>query len=193
MLDAAQATPYYAVIYTALFTGLRRSELLGLRVRDVDLILGTVHVSRALQTIKGNVLMFTEPKTARSRRTVALTPSNALVLRDHLNKLSADMAILGLTMNDDTLAFAWPDGRPLLPSTLSHSWVRLMRRVGLSGVRFHDARHSHASLMLAQNVHPKIVQERLGHSSIAITLDLYSHALPGLQQAAALGFDQVVS
>ena len=79
----------------------------------------------------------------------------------------------------------------MLPSALTHNWIRLVRRLGLHGVRLHDARHTHASLMLAQNVHPKIVQERLGHSSISITLDLYSHAMPGLQAAAALGFDLV--
>ena len=192
VLAAAQETPYYAAFYTALFTGLRRSELLGLRVRDIDLTLSTVRVSRALHTLKGGKVVVTEPKTDKGRRSVALTPSNAVVLRDHLDKLRDDMALLGLPMNDDTLLFAWPDGRPLLPSTLTHNWLRLVRRAGLAWVRLHDARHTHASLMLAQNVHPKIVQERLGHSSIAITLDLYSHAVPGIQPAAALGFDQTV-
>lgn len=83
------------------------------------------------------------------------------------------------------------DGRPFLPNTVTQNWIKLARRVGLHGVRFHDARHTHASLMLRQGVHPKMVQERLGHSSIAITLDTYSHVAPGLQEAAAAGFDVV--
>ena len=74
----------------------------------------------------------------------------------------------------------------------SHNWIKLVRRIGLAGIRLHDARHSHASLMLKQGVHPKVVQERLGHSSIQITLDTYSHVAPGLQEAAANGFDDMV-
>lgn len=193
VLDGARSTPYYAAFFTLLYTGLRRGELLGLRIRDVDLTPGTVHVRQTLQTLRVCKVAFSEPKTDRSRRSVALTPSNAVVLRDHLDKLREDMALLGVSMTDDTLVFSWPDGRPMLPSALTHNWLRLVRRVGLLGVRLHDARHTHASLVLTLNVHPKIVQERLGHSSIAITLDTYSHAMPGLQSAAALGFDQVVS
>lgn len=192
VLDGAKETPYYAVFHTLLFTGLRRGEALGLRVRDVDLTLGTIHVSQSLNSLPGGRVALSEPKSAKGRRTIALTPSNSVVLRDHLDKLSGDMAMLDVPMTDDTLVFSWPDGRPMLPSALTHAWIRIVRSVGLSGVRLHDARHTHASLMLAQNVHPKIVQERLGHSSIAITLDTYSHAMPGLQAAAALGFDQAV-
>ncbi len=79
--------------------------------------------------------------------------------------------------------------RPFPPDTVSHAWVKLVKRIGLEGIRLHDARHTHASLMLKQGIHPKIVQERLGHSTIAITLDTYSHVTPGLQQAAAKRFD----
>ncbi len=99
---------------------------------------------------------------------------------------------LGVTLSDDDLAFAHYDGTPLLPSSITHAWIKLVRRCGLTGVRLHDARHTHASLLLKQGVHPKIVQERLGHSGIAITLDLYSHVAPGLQQAAASKFDDII-
>ena len=81
--------------------------------------------------------------------------------------------------------FAHPDGTPLLPDTVTHAWFKLARRTGFKGVRFLDLRHTHASLMLQAGVHPKVVQERLGHSSIQLTLDLYSHVTPGLQRAAA--------
>jgi integrase len=93
-------------------------------------------------------------------------------------------------LKEDDLVFGEEPGRPLLPDTVSHAWAKLSRRTGLDGIRLHDARHSHASLMLKQGVHPKIVQERLGHASIQITLDTYSHVEPGLQEAAANLFDE---
>ena len=93
---------------------------------------------------------------------------------------------------DVDLVFCHEDGRPLLPNSVSHAWTNLANRVGLKGIRLHDARHTHASLMLKQGIHPKIVQERLGHASIQITLDTYSHVAPGLQQAAANCFDDIV-
>ena len=89
--------------------------------------------------------------------------------------------------------FSQLDGKPLLPNTVTHNWIKLVRRTGFHGVRLHDARHSHASLMLKQGVHPKIVQERLGHASIQVTLDTYSHVVPGLQEAAANKFDEIVT
>lgn len=86
--------------------------------------------------------------------------------------------------------FAHPDGTPLLLDTVTHAWLKLARRTGFKGVRFRDLRHTHACLMLQAGVHPRVVQERLGHSSIQLTLDLYSHVTPGLQRAAALRFDE---
>ena len=85
------------------------------------------------------------------------------------------------------------DNKPLLPDTVSQAWARLIKKTSLSKIRLHDARHTHASLMLKQGVHPKIVQERLGHASIQVTLDIYSHVAPGLQAAAALKFDEIVT
>ncbi|HEX9897301.1 MAG TPA: tyrosine-type recombinase/integrase [Dehalococcoidales bacterium] len=84
-------------------------------------------------------------------------------------------------------------GNPLLPDTITHSWIKLVRHTGLKNIRFHDARHSHASLMLKLGIHPKVVQERLGHSSIQITLDTYSHVAPGLQETAAKRFDEIIN
>ena len=90
------------------------------------------------------------------------------------------------------MLFADLENRPLLPDTVSHAWLRLIKRLRLKYIRFHDARHTHASLMLKQGVHPKIVQERLGHATIATTLDIYSHVAPGLQQQAAKQFDDAL-
>ncbi|RPI50022.1 MAG: site-specific integrase [Deltaproteobacteria bacterium] len=95
-------------------------------------------------------------------------------------------------LSESELVFCHYDGRPLLPNTVTHAWIKLVRHCGLHGIRLHDVRHTHASLLLKQGIHPKIVQERLGHGSIQITLDTYSHVAPGLQQAAAQKFDDIV-
>jgi len=94
--------------------------------------------------------------------------------------------------DSDLVSSTW-DGSPLLPDSVTQAWRRLARRCGLPGMNLHSSRHSHASLLLKQGIHPKIVQERLGHASIAFTLDLYSHVSPGLQQAAANKFDDILS
>ena len=90
----------------------------------------------------------------------------------------------------DDLVFTSVEGKPIDPCVLTHAFARIAARAGLEGVRFHDLRHTHATLMLRQGVHPKIVSERLGHSTVAITLDTYSHVLPGLQEAAAQRFEE---
>jgi len=190
LLSAAQSTPYYALFYMALFTGMRRSELLALRWDDIDLDLAQISVSRTLHQLSDRTIVFRPPKTAKGRRTIALPPSAALVLREHREKQELAGCQLGKTVGEYELVFSKPDGTPLLPDAVTHAWIKLVRRAGFSGVRFHDARHSHASLMLKAGVHPKIVQERLGHASIQITLDTYSHITPGLQAAAAERFDE---
>ena len=190
-LKAAKDTPYYALFYTALFTGMRRSELLALRWQDVDFILSQVYVSRSLHQLKDGSYIFTEPKSAKSRRTIALSPSAILMLKDHREKQELERAVLGIPLTDDDLVFSTLEGNPLRPNTVTRAWTMLAAHSGLKVIRLHDARHTHASLMLKQGIHPKIVQERLGHASIQMTLDTYSHVAPGLQQAAAEGFDKL--
>ena len=90
----------------------------------------------------------------------------------------------------EDLVFSHLDGKPYLPDSVTHYWIKLTRRLGLEGIRLHDARHTHATLMMKQGVNPKVVQERLGHSSVAVTIDTYSHVVPGLQEAAARRFDE---
>jgi len=191
-LQAAKKTPYYALFYLALFTGMRRSELLALRWCDVDLLLCQAYVTRALHHLRTGETVIRAPKSAKGRRMVALSPSAALLLQEHQNKQEAQRAMLGIPIKEDDFIFSDLQGKPLLPNTVTHAWIKLVRRTGLKGIRLHDARHTHASLMLKQGVHPKIVQERLGHASIQITLDTYSHVAPGLQEAAAAGFDKMV-
>lgn len=131
-----------------------------------------------------------DPKTAKGRRLVSLTPSNALLLRSLWNRQVADGLILGYPVNGDSLIFCYRSGSPILPRGYSGAFTRIMKQAGLEGYRLHDARHAHATLMLRQGVHPKIVQERLGHAKVGTTLDIYSHVTPGLQEAAALRFEE---
>ncbi|MFC1861184.1 tyrosine-type recombinase/integrase [Chloroflexota bacterium] len=191
-LEFAKSTSYYALFYTALFTGMRRSELLALRWSDVDLILCQLSVTRALHHLQDGSLIFRQPKSAKGRRLISLSPSTTTLLREHREQQEEMRQALGSTLAEDDLVFCRVDGKPLLPNSVSHAWTKLASRTGLKGIRLHDARHTHASLMLKQGIHPKIVQERLGHASIQITLDTYSHVTPGLQQAAANRFDDIV-
>jgi integrase len=192
-LEAAKATPYYAIYYLAFFTGMRRSEILALRWSDVDLTLGQIYVCRSLHHLRNRQIVFREPKTSRGRRTIALPPSATLMLREHRDRQDSERLLLGILQSNNELVFCQPDGKPLLPNPITHAWVKLARRLGMHGLRLHDARHTHASLMLKQGIHPKIVQERLGHSSVQITLDTYSHVAPGLQGAAATRFDEFLA
>jgi integrase len=192
-LEAAKKTPYYLLFYLALFTGMRRSELLALRWCDVDLLLCQAYINRSLHHLRTGEIVFRNPKTAKARRMVSLPPSAAFLLQEHKDKQQAQRAVLEISLKDDDLIFSNHEGNPLLPDTISHAWTKLVKRTGLKGIRLHDARHTHASLLLKQNVHPKIVQERLGHATISTTLDLYSHVSPGLQEAAAIGFDKLIN
>ncbi len=191
-LEAAKATPYYPLFYLALFTAMRRSELLALRWSDVDLVLGQVSISKSLHRLRDGSFALTQPKTAKGQRSIALPPSASLVLREHRERQLQTRLALGKPLQESDMVFSHMDGSPLLPDTVSQAWRRLAVHYGLNGIRLHDARHSHATLMLKQGIHPKIVQERLGHSSIKVTLDTYSHVVPGLQEAAALRFDELV-
>jgi len=189
-LEAARSSPYYALFHTALFTGMRRSELLALQWRDVSI--HQIQVSRSLHQLKDGSYVFTQPKSAKSRRTIALAPSSVLTLTEHKERQQGAYAALGGPLQQDDLVFSTLDGRPLRPNTITRAWGTMATKAGLTPIRLHDARHTHASLMLKQGVHPKIVQERLGHASIQMTLDTYSHVAPGLQQAAAEAFDRLL-
>jgi len=192
-LNTGKGTIYYALFHTALFTGMRRSELLALRWKDIDFIYSHISVSRSLHHLNDGSYVFTQPKSAKSQRTIALSPTAILVLKEHHEKQKLERIMQGISLTDDDLVFSHPDGKPMRPNTVSRAWTVLAVRAGLKVIRFHDARHSHASLMLKQGAHPKIVQERLGHSTISVTLDTYSHVAPGLQEAAAQRFDENLS
>jgi integrase len=197
-LKAAKGTPYYTLFYLLLHTGLRRGEALALRWKNVDLglsslgVLGYLSVTETVYRLAGDYIV-KEPKTPSSRRRIALPPSLVLVLRQHRAEQEAQQALLGKPLTDNDFVFANLDGNPLDPSTVSHAFNKVIRKAGLPHIRLHDLRHTHASLLLQAGVHPKVVQERLGHSSIRVTLDTYSHVMGGLQEAAAQHFDELLT
>ena len=157
----------------------------------MDFIYSQIHVNRTIHHLRDGSYVFRQPKTEKGRRSIALPPSAVLVLQEHRDNQELAAVLLGGTVRDDSLVFCHPDGKPLRPNTITRAWPMLAAQIGIKVIRFHDARHSHASLMLKQGVHPKIVQERLGHANISVTLDTYSHVAPGLQEAAAKNFDKL--
>jgi len=190
ILEAAKETPYYVLFFTKAYTGLRRGELLGLRWGDIDLEKATLSVIQTLQQLRNGEYIFREPKSKRSRRQIALSPSLAIALWEYRLKQEQARRLLGKPLAPTDLVFSHPDGRPFRPNSVTRALQVIAESVGLKGVRLHDLRHAHATILLQQGVHPKIVQERLGHSSVATTLDIYSHVLPGLQEAAARRFEE---
>jgi integrase len=162
-------------------TGMRQGELLGLRWQDVDLAGGTTMVQQTLHRAGANPV-FGRPKTERSRRRIVPLPElvSALTLL-HVTQ-SAERVEAGDTWRDYGLVFTVPGGAPISQSNLRKRDLQpLMDKAGVSTIRFHELRHSHATLLLKNGVHPKIVSERLGHASISTTLDIYSHVLPDMQ------------
>ncbi|MFC1978583.1 tyrosine-type recombinase/integrase [Chloroflexota bacterium] len=190
---AATASPYYPLFCTALGTGMRRSELLGLQWQDVDFIYSKLYVKRGLHQTKDGAYVFTDTKSEKSRRAIDIYGFIYRVLKEHKEKQESSGIMLGRLLKEDDLVFCKLDGSPLRPNTVTRAWNLLVKQCGVKAIRLHDARHTHASIMLKQGIHPKIVQERLGHTSIQITLDTYSHIAPGLQEAAAKGFDDVIN
>jgi integrase len=168
----------------AFSSGMRRGEMLGLRWSDVDLDGATVSVQQT--RIRGwSGLTYGAPKTAKGRRRIALDRATVAALRAHRRAQAAERLLAGSIWHDEDLVFCREDGQPLDPDSVTGTFERLSARAALPRIRLHDARHTAASLLLAAGVHPKVVQERLGHATIATTLDTYSHVMPGLGEDAA--------
>jgi integrase len=187
LLDAARGDRLEALYVLAVHTGMRRGELLGLKWEDVDLDGATVRVLRTLtRKGKGGSYGLGEPKTKKSRRTVRLTQRAVEALRSHRARQAEEKLRVGSLYQDQSLVFAGEGGGFINPSNLrQRSFAPLLKRAGLPQTTFHDLRHTCASLLFQKNVHPKFVQELLGHASVAITLDTYSHMLPGMGGEAA--------
>jgi integrase len=167
-----------------LTTGLRRGEALGLRWRDVDLVVRSLSVAQTLTDV-GAELVFSSPKTTKGSRSVALDETTVEALKAHRRRQAQEQLVYGPDYEDSGLVFRNEDGSPISPNALSNHWKHVVKAAKVPKLRLHDLRHTHATLALAANVHPKVVSERLGHSTISITLDTYSHAIPAMQEEAA--------
>jgi integrase len=193
LLAAAEGDPFEALYVVALTTGLRQGELLALRWRDVDLGAGTLQVRGTLQRGHDNELEILEPKTKSSVRLVQLSLLGVDALKRHATGQAELRRAAGDAWDDRGLVFTNEIGRPVNASNLwGRSFRPLLKRAGIEGLRFHDLRHSAATLLLGQNVHPKVVSEMLGHADVGITLDLYSHVTPTMQAHAASAFDTLL-
>lgn len=171
-------------------TGMRRGEVLGLRWADMDLDARVVRITRTLITTdvqrRGEPgIAWGTPKTAKGRRSVALDPATVSALRTHRARQLAERLALGAGYADEDLVACLFDGRPLHPKTVSYYFGQAAKRADLPRIRLHDLRHTHATLALKAGVHPRVVQERLGHANVSITLDTYSHVDMDMQAAAA--------
>lgn len=189
LLDVMSDTPYALAAAIALGTGMRRGEILALRWSDLEADLSVAYVRRSVHPTREG-LAYELPKTKRSRRAVVLPVYLQKLLQEQRDaQAQRRMATPPGTKHDLVVDDA--DGAPMHPDSLSGGWRRKLRQAGLPPVRFHDLRHAHATLMLQQGIHPKIVSERLGHSSIGIKLDTYSHVLPSMQAEAAQAADDI--
>ena len=193
-LEHAKRDRWSVLFALALTTGMRPSEYLGLQWKDVNLQKGTVVVRRTLARQKGEGWHFAEPKTKRSSRTIPLPPSVNRALAEHKRAQAAERLAAGPEYNQHDLVFATATGEPLsIRNLITRNFKPILLRAGLpESLRLYDLRHSCATLLLAQGEHPKVVSERLGHASVTLTLDTYSHVLPTMQQQAAERLEAVL-
>jgi integrase len=190
MIGLARGSAIFVPILLGALCGLRRGEICALRWRNVDLGSGQLSVVASLEEVRGGVRE-KSPKNGRGR-TVALPPMLIAELRRHRLQQAEWLLRLGVRLTDDHYVCTREDGETVWPTSIGRAFQTFLGRHRLPKIRFHDLRHSHATHMLASNIHPKVVQERLGHSSIGITLDTYSHVLPGMQEDAAAKVDAVL-
>lgn len=193
LLEGAKDTPLYIPVLLALTCGLRRGEILGLRWDNINLQNNTIKITQSIvQTPSGEILE-KEPKSKSGVRTIAIPEKTAKELEALLKKQAENKLALGPEYKDGNFVVCWDNGEPYRPDYITHAFKKLVKKLGLPDIRFHDLRHTHASLLLEEGVHPKVVQERLGHSSISVTLDTYSHVAPNLQQEAAKKIDEILN
>ena len=187
LIDAMRGTRLFVPTLLAVLLGMRRGEIAALRWRSVDLDSGQISIIESAEQMNGAVRL-KPPKNGRSR-TVALASTIIEELRAHRITQAQELLRLGVRLSDDHFVCTHADGRMMQPTWITHEWVRLISETDLPRIRFHDLRHGHATHMLASGIHPKVASERLGHSKVGITLDLYSHVLPNMQEDAAAQVD----
>lgn len=191
LIAAAEGNRLWIIVVLAVTLGLRRGEVLALRWQDVDFDRAIAHVRRSLEQARGG-LRFKQPKTARGRRAIALPGIALEALRRQRLTQKKERLLFGASYRDQDLICARPHGTPMDPGEVTAAFAALVRKLDIPRIRLHDLRHGHATQLLRQGIHPKVVSERLGHSTTGITLDLYSHVAPDMQDEAARRIDQAL-
>ena len=192
LLAAVRGDRLEALYSVAVAVGLRKGEALGLRWDDLNLDTGTLRVKASLQRVGGK-LQLLEPKTVRSRRTIALPESATVALRTHRAGQLRERLVAGSRWQETGLVFTTTIGTPMDPRNVTRHFKRVLVRAGLPQKRFHDLRHTCASLLLVQGAHPRVVMEILGHSQISMTMDTYAQVMPELQRDAANRIDAILA
>lgn len=183
-LKASKNRKFYIAYVLAVYTGMRRGEILGLKWEDLDLDQGIIHVQRTLYKSNKKII-FQEPKTRGSKRSIVISPYVIDELKKHRARQNEMRLKLGPGYQDHGLVVCNWNGNPVDPVDLARDFNMAIKIAGVSRIRFHDLRHTHATILLQIGEHPKVVSERLGHSSVTITLDTYSHVLPNMQKKLA--------
>lgn len=183
-LSAMSDHRLYAAYLLAASTGMRRGEVLGLRWRDIDLAAKRLAVRQTVGTVNYEIVIGT-PKTNRGRRSIALDPTTVQAIKDHRKRQWAERSLLEGGYAEHDLVFCKIDGSPLHPDFFSQTFDRTVARLGMRRIRLHDLRHTHATLGLAAGVPPRVMSDRLGHSTVAFTQDVYMHVIPQMESDAA--------
>jgi integrase len=190
-LSLARKDRLYIAFLLAVTTGLRRGEVLGLRWKDIDVDSKKASIRKNLVAIDNRPVL-QDPKTKGSYRSVTFPAMTIEELKNHQKVQHQEKLLAGEAYQDNDLIVATSIGTPIGPRNLLRSFYRILEKGNLPKMRFHDLRHTHATLMLQQGEHPKIVSERLGHANTRITMDTYSHVLPNMQQEAVDRFEKML-
>lgn len=187
LVKESEDEAFYVV---AIFTGMRRGEILGLKWEDIDLYQGKIHVQRSLARVKGKGLILKDVKTKKSKRQIAISPYVVFVLKKHREKQLSWSKKMNGEFIEQGIVFSAMNGNLKDPNNQLRQFNKYIKQAGVPKVTIHDLRHLHATLMLKNGENPKVVSERLGHSRVGITLDIYSHVTPDLQDEAALRLEK---
>ncbi len=190
VLKGSQYGDFYQL---GLMTGMRRGELAGLKWANVNLANKQLQVVNTLQRITGQGLVNGQPKTERSRRSIALSTDTVALLHEIRGKQMTQQLEVVDAWTDSGYVFTSADGMPVDPNLATRAFKKVLASAGLPKLTIHGLRHTHATILLEQGVNPKVVSERLGHASVATTMDIYSHVLPDMQEKAALAIDAALA
>lgn len=190
-LEASKGHRFYPLFYVALSTGMRIGELLGLKWEDIDWEHQVIRVKRTLGRTSAGFIVKEQPKTSSGRRSIYITTNTINVLKKHRRKQLQESLMLGITSPE--FVFLNTKGKFYDLTSIHRVFRKLIKKAGVPKIRLHDLRHTHATFLLQEGIHPKIVSERLGHGNVSITLDIYSHVIPSMQKEAAKAFQSFES